>query len=247
MKKVIFHNRNHLKLVGHFWESDSDSIIIFCHGFTSDKSARGRFDRLAVFYHGLGYAVLAFDFSGCGESDDVHLTLANRIIDLYAAISYVQAQGYRRIVLHGHSLGTCVCLSCYTPVIDTMILTGALTGPMFYDWEQVYSKQQIQALRREGYITEVQAKRDVMIDKQMLLDFEQIDQEKLLSHVKCPVLIIHGDGDQEERALYQNSQRGLKWLPEASKLEVIQGATHSFTYHLSQIEHLAKRWLHFQW
>jgi putative redox protein len=77
MEKVTFKNSRNLSLVGNFYPSSPENIIIMCHGFTSDKSSRGRFDRFAYAFHQLGYSILAFDFSGCGKSDDDRLTMGD--------------------------------------------------------------------------------------------------------------------------------------------------------------------------
>jgi pimeloyl-ACP methyl ester carboxylesterase len=242
MQKVTFKNSRNLTLVGNLYPTSLETIIIMCHGFTSDKSSRGRFDRFANAFQLLGYSVLAFDFSGCGESDDERLTMTTRIDDLHAAITFVKSRGFSRIALYGHSLGSRVCLECYTDQIDTMVLIGALTGSMKYDWNNILTREEKQELKEKGYITKNQKHRKVIIDKQMLLDFELVDQKKLLTNVKCPVLIMNGDADEEERDLYQLSQQGMKWLSNDSKLELIQGATHSFTDHLPVIEKLATEW-----
>ncbi|MBN2909907.1 alpha/beta fold hydrolase [Polycladomyces sp. WAk] len=179
MKRVTFHNSRNLTLAGNLYSSSAKSIIIMCHGFTSDKSSRGRFDQLANSFQRSGYSVLVFDFSGCGESDDDRLTLAKWVDDLRSAISFVTSMGYARIALYGNSLGSTVCLQCYTPQISTMVLTGALTGPMKYDWDEYFTKEQMQELREKGHITVRRGNRSVMVDRQMLLDFELINQEKL--------------------------------------------------------------------
>jgi hypothetical protein len=41
MEKVTFKNSRNLILVGNFYPSSPENIIIMCHGFTSDKSSRG--------------------------------------------------------------------------------------------------------------------------------------------------------------------------------------------------------------
>jgi pimeloyl-ACP methyl ester carboxylesterase len=242
MQKVIFKNSRNLTLVGNLYPSSLETIIIMCHGFTSDKSSRGRFDRFANAFYRLGYSVLAFDFSGCGESDDERLTMNTRIDDLHAAITFVKSRGFSHIALYGHSLGSRVCLECYTDQIVSIVLTGALTGPIKYDWNNLLTKEEKQELIEKGYITKNQKQRKVIIDNQMLLDFELVDQRELLIKVKCPVLIMNGDADEEERELYLLSRQGMKWLPKDSKLELIQGATHSFTDHLPVIEKLATEW-----
>lgn len=243
MKRMIFKNSRSLNLVGHLYVSSPQSIIIMCHGFTSDKSSAGRFERFANAFYQLGYSVLAFDFSGCGESDNDSLDIAKQIDDLHSAISFVKSKGYTKIALFGNSLGSRVCLECYTPSITTMILTGALTGPMKYDWNEYFTPTQIRELKTKGSITERRGSRNVVIDQQMLLDFELINQKKLLTKVHCPVLLIHGNNDEEEMALCNLSKQGFKWLPKESKIEIINGASHGFRGYLERVEKLATQWL----
>jgi pimeloyl-ACP methyl ester carboxylesterase len=213
-----------------------------CHGFTSDKSSGGRFDRFANSFHQLGYSVLAFDFSGCGESDDDRLTIAKWVDDLHSAISFLKSKGYTNIALYGNSLGSRVCLQCYTAEISTMVLTGASTGPIKYNWDEYFTKEQMQELKEKGYITEHRRQRTVIIDKQMLLDFELVNQEELLKNVHCPVLIIHGNADEEERRLCEITKQGMQWLSKDSKLEIIDGASHGFMDHLDIVEKLVTDW-----
>lgn len=245
MERVTFANSRNLQLVGHFYPASPHSVILMCHGFTSDKSSRGRFDRFAKQFHSMGYSVLPFDFSGCGESDDDTLTLAKMVDDLQAAISYVQSCGFTRIALYGHSLGSRVCLSGYTPAISTMVLSGAGTGPVRYNWADIYSPAQLQELEEHGVLTEHRqegVRQTIRIEQQMLLDFEQFNQEALLSNVNCPILILHGNTGWEEQLLSTVTQQGMKWLPATSRLEIIDGATHSFMEHLEIVESLASNW-----
>jgi len=242
MERVTFRNSRHLTLVGNFFPASPRSIIILCHGFLSDKSSKGRFDRFARAFQQRGYSALAFDFSGCGESDDERITLATRIDDLHSAISFVKSKGYTRLALYGHSLGSGVCLHCYSDAISTMVLTGAWTGPMKYNWEEHFTQEQLEELKEKGTITAVQKGRTMVIDRQMLLDFERVNQEELLKKVGCPVLIIHGNADQEERELCALTKQGMRWLPKGSQLEIIDGATHSFMDHLDPVEQLATHW-----
>lgn len=245
MERITFPNSRTLTLVGNFHLSSPHSIIIMCHGFTSDKSSRGRFDRFAKHFHEMGYSVLAFDFSGCGESDDDRLTLARLVDDLQSAIAFVKSRGYTRIALYGHSLGSRVCLESCTPEITTMVLTGAGTGPVTYNWDEHFTADQMRELTATGCITEHRLtgpRKTIVIDKQMLRDFEDFSQEALLSAVKCPVLIIHGNNDWEEKLLSAITRQGMKWLPPESRLEIIDGAEHNFLNHLSIVETLASDW-----
>jgi pimeloyl-ACP methyl ester carboxylesterase len=246
MPRVTFFNSRRLTLVGNFFPSTSAASVILAHGFTSDKSSRGRFARIAQALNDSAYNVLAFDFSGCGESDDDSLTVAKQVDDLRSAIAYVQSRGFRHIALWGHSLGSRICLQAYSPEVATLVLTGAATGPMYYRWEDYYSPEQLRKLVETGYLTvrlSEGPRREVVIEAQMLKDFGEFDQATVLSRIQCPVLIIHGDADEEERQLLELSRRGLHYLPGGSRLEIVHGANHSFMDQIDRVIELGQAWL----
>lgn len=245
MERVLFTNSRKKMLVGHLYPSQSTSIIIMVHGFTSDKFSRGRADILAEAFTRSGFHVLTFDFSGCGESDDDSLTVAKEVDDLQSAIQFAKARGFNKIALYGHSLGSLICLKCAGPEIETMVLSGALTGAMNYDWEDYFSKEQMTERAEKGCLTlhrEGETRKTVIVDKQMLLDFAEINQSELFRHVSCPVLLIHGNNDEEERLLLERSERAMQYLSNDSELAIIDGATHSFMEHLDTLTDLANRW-----
>lgn len=245
MERVTFTNSENLTLVGNLYPSASDSIIIMCHGFISNKYSKGRFERLIKTFNKSGFSALAFDFRGCGESDDDSLTADKEVEDLKSAIEFAKSKGYKKIALYGHSLGSLICLKCYTPEIITMVLSGALTDSMHYNWEEVFTKEQIQELKKTGYITELihnEVREKIIIDKQMLIDFELINQKELLKNITCPVLIIHGNNEEEEILLCERSKIGMSLLSEDSKLEIIDGANHSFLEHYDILIDLANEW-----
>ncbi|HEY6953301.1 MAG TPA: alpha/beta fold hydrolase, partial [Bacteroidota bacterium] len=110
MERVEFINSRGLRLVGNYHRAGSGAGVVLAHGFTSDKSAVGRFDSLSPALHKTGYSVLAFDFSGCGESDAEILAAHNMVDDLRCAIDFVKNNGCSRVALYGHSLGGLICL-----------------------------------------------------------------------------------------------------------------------------------------
>ena len=236
-------NSRGLTLVGNFFPAESQAVIIMAHGFTSDKSATGRFDRLAKSFNASGYNVLAFDFGGCGESDDDILVLEHQLEDLKTAIAFVWSKGLRTIGLYGHSLGGLICLKSYSEVVRTMVLSGALTDRISYDWSQYYPQEQLLSLQQDGYLTTVdRTGKTRRISQQMLDAFEQIEQRELVKNVGCPVLLIHGNNDEEEQLLLERSRRAVNLLPSDSRLEVIDGADHSFSDHIDKVERLANGW-----
>jgi pimeloyl-ACP methyl ester carboxylesterase len=204
------------------------------HGFCSDRHSRGRFDRLSDDFVELGLAVCAFDFGGCGESDDDVVTAANEVEDLRAVLGFVRGAGFRRIALHGHSLGAAVCLEAYDEGVETLVLTGAATGPVHYDWTQYYSAEQLTELAETGRMRDGRH----VLSKQTLREFAE--RGDLLAEIKSPVLLIHGDNDPEEQQLLTLSRKAT--LPDGSRLAVIHGATHSFEGYMDQVSALACDW-----
>lgn len=53
--------------------------------------------------------------------------------------------------------------------------------------------------------------------------------------VDCPVLIIHGNGDQEEKRLVKTSQKAIQHFSPKSKLKIIDGANHRFFEHIAEV------------
>ncbi len=245
MERVIFKNSRNLTLVGTYLSTPSKSAIVLAHGFTSDKSSDGRFDRLGEALNASGYCVLAFDFGGCGESDDDILDIEHQIDDLKSAISFVQSKGADAIGLHGHSLGSLICLKCFSPAIRTMVLTGALTDSMQYDWGRFFSATQLRQLEEhQVLVARDRTGKERKIGRKILNDFALIGQKRLLQNVVCPLLIIHGNdpGDWEETQLLERSRRGMRFLSPASHLQVIEGGNHGLRDHYHEVIELAKNW-----
>ena len=116
---------------------------------------------------------------------------------------------------------------------------------MDYNWREYYSEAQLADLRRLGYFKTVdRTGKERTIGRQMLMDFEEIDQPSLLKKVTCPVLLIHGNDrdDEEELLLLERSRRGMKFLPEHSRLEIIEGANHTFLSHWQTVISLTSEW-----
>jgi pimeloyl-ACP methyl ester carboxylesterase len=190
---------------------------------------------------------MAFDFSGCGESDDERLNAANMTDDLKAAIAWARGRGYRGVGLFGNSLGGRICLMAADDNIAAMVLTGGGTGPMHHDWRAYYGADRIAELQSKGYLTDRVDSRwrmTVEVDRRMLDDFADVDPPSLLGAISCPVLMIHGNHpeDAEECALLQHARNALAWLPVSSRLEVIDGARHGFREHLDEVIALTVPW-----
>lgn len=249
MERVTCHNSRAKTLVGNLYPASSNSLVIMAHGMISDKSSQGRFEIYANKFVEAGISALAFDFAGCGESDDETLTLEKEEDDLRSFILFMRSKGYRNIGLYGHSLGSLICLRAYkpdiAPDIKTIALTGGITGPAHFKWEEIFTSDQMQELLEKGMITtdaRSTFRNQVIIDGQLLNNFPLINQKDLLSYIRCPVLLIHGDSDEEERTLYQLSQAGMNYLPPGSEIKLISGAGHNFWNNIDDVAMLLQRW-----
>lgn len=244
MNKIHFINSKGIKIVGNYYTIQSDKIVILAHGFTNDKSSNGRFDCLSEKLNKAGYDALAIDFTGSGESDPGALTLENQLDDLKYAIDIVSSKKYVKIALFGNSFGSLSCLKSYDHRIDTMVLSGALTDRMFYQWDDFFSPDEMNDLDMKGYFY-TNEKQSHIITQQTLKDFESIHQETLLSKVKCPVLIIHGNNqqDEEELMLLERSKKGMQFLSESSTIEIIEDGRHGLRSKWNEVIDLTVKWL----
>ena len=246
MQRLSILNKRGLRLAAELHPADSKALVVLAHGFTSDKSSEGRFDYIAGCLARAGYSALAFDFSGCGASDDDALTAAKQIEDLQAVLDHGEAAGFERIALWGNSLGCRACLQSWRPSIAAMVLTGAGPGPVHYRWEEHFTVAELRQLAETGRIeqrADLRPSGRVVIDGQMLRDFSEFDQPAILGRVRCPVLLINGDGDAEERMLAEISKAALGFLPPESRHEIIPSAAHGFWRHLDGVVELGLDWL----
>jgi pimeloyl-ACP methyl ester carboxylesterase len=246
LKPISFSNSRGLRLAGTLCHAGSPNIVILAHGFTSDRYSRGRFPQIAEALLDSGYSSLAFDFSGCGESDNDSLTAAKQTDDLRSAIEYAKCEGFRGVALWGHSLGGLICVRACSPAICTMVLAGAPMGPMQFKWDEIYSCEQLSELAATGRMTilrDGERRSVIVVEAEMLRDFAVIDPESLLRNVTCPVLMIAGDGDDEERQILRHARTALARLPAESRLEVIEGAPHGFGDRMGEVVELGRSWI----
>ncbi len=249
VEQITFTNRRGLRLVADHYPAQTDTVVVMAHGYTSHKRWAGRFPYIAAQLNQHGYAALAFDFAGCGDSDDDSLRADKLAQDVHAAVDQARAMGYQRIALWGHSLGARLCLMAKPLWATTMVLSGAGTTPMHYHWPDYYSAEELAELAATGRMTIEAApgcrRQTQVVEAQMLRDFAEFEQAALLHDLPCPVLIVNGNhpDDAEECALLAGNRQGLHLLPTGSRHTVIEGARHNFADHLPQLAELGVAWI----
>ena len=248
-EEVTITTHRGIRLSGTLTEGESDAAVIFSHGFLDERSSRGRFTDLMTAYADAGYATLAFDYSGCGRSDDEVVLVSREIEDFNSVSDFLSDAGYPRQAVHGHSLGSLIALRANSPWVRTMILTGALTGPLDYPWGEIFSAAQLDELGRTGRMRVPDdgptPREATVIAADTLASFSTISQSQLLAPIRCPVLLIHGGQliEGEEHQLLTHSRVGLPLLPPGSRLEVLRGADHALLDYIEAVARHGLDWL----
>ena len=204
-----------------------DAAVLFSHSFLANRHSGEHFDRLARQYRAAGYATLEFDYSGHGSSDDDIITTEHQVEDLRAASGWLADQGFPRQLIHGHSFGSVTALSARPRAAETMVLSGAVTGPISYDWESIFSTVQLDDLEAHGVTTipddSPGPRRNFTISKQTLVDLSMVDTRDVLGGLEHPVLLIH-DSDDERVGLVAMTQRHFTLFPRGSHIEIVRDA-----------------------
>lgn len=224
-KKINFSNSKGDKLVGilHIPKEKTKKIVILSHGFISKKDRPKWVVAANTFCEG-GFGAFRFDFGGCGESEDRPLTVRSQNDDLKSAIKLVKEKGFDEILLLGASLGAlCSILNVAEKGVKGLILWAPVTKsktPELLNDETVKKD-----LEEKGFTIIENRGKSHTIPKEYFEERKNVDQKEMLSRIKFPVLIIHGDKD--EIVPLEHSQESLELLPEGSELIVIRGGNHS--------------------
>ncbi|MEV6930849.1 alpha/beta fold hydrolase [Dactylosporangium sp. NPDC051485] len=250
--ELYLRNRGGDRLAATFTPGPGDSAVVLLHGFLSNRRAGGRFDRLAAEYAALGHAVLRFDFSGFGDSDGGAVDGERLLDDAQAALDHLDALGYPRQVLHGQSLGSAVALRVapQRPRVVTLVLTGALTGAGDTGGDRPYpllGEEGLAAWNRDEDvhlpIEGSTVRTHVTVNRRQPRLGATGTQRELLTALRVPVLVVHGDTGELEPRLAATTTRGAHLLPEGSRIAVIPGATHTFHDRQDTLAGLVTDWV----
>jgi len=225
-EKINFKNSRGLNLVGvlHLPNEKTNKIIILAHGFTSNKG-RVRYIEIGNALTREGYAFLRFDFCGSGESDEDEITVKNQIDDLKSAIKFVKDKGYVSIGLLGESLGGLIVAEVYPDYKEEIKCLGLVAPVTQGKTPDLYDEPEIQIeVQKKGFYLKHKDGKIFRVPKKYIEERKNVNQKKLLSKIKCPVLIIHGSEDTTVPP--KHSKEAMKYLPKDSRLEIIKGADH---------------------
>ncbi|HIJ99729.1 TPA: prolyl oligopeptidase family serine peptidase [archaeon] len=237
--QVKFKNSRELELVGILSESPgSKSAVVLCHGFGGYKEMK-LLHSTAEAIRSRGISVLRFDFSDCmleSEGDCKNLTVTNQIDDIGAAFDYLEAQGFEKIGIAGHSLGgfDSIIFSVKDSRPKAVVTFGAIASAR----NDVFFRDHIEEWKTSGHKKfSLEKWGEVEIPYTFYEDFKKYDASELIKEMKAPIRIIHGKQDKIVTML--NAEQLFDNAAAMKDVRIIMSAGHMFSEEFEQT-HAAK-------
>lgn len=220
-----------------------DKIIIICHGFRGAKENSGNLEPFAKRLNSIGYGVLAFDFSGSGNStgEFKDITLSGQVEDLRCVIDYASARYNKPIYLLGRSFGgsTVLATGAGDPRVAGFVLWSApvllqntFRNLMPEAYDELAGGQAVYLSDENGCF---------LLEPDIIQDFELHDMDTYLQAIgERPVLIVHGEED--ETVAVENA-RYIKERINNARLHIVPAADHRFNEMVRLREDLTLDWL----
>lgn len=225
-------------------------VIVICHGFVGSRVGVQRlFVKAAREFAAHGYAVLCFDYAGCGESPGDYgnsameewIAQTRAVLDAVERLDGIDPE---RITLLGHSLGgaTAALTASVDPRVRRLVLWSAVGHP-FHEITQIVGKRLYQQIVEEG---EAEYSGFFLTTR----FFDSLGRQhplKAVQNFPGEALVVHGSEDEEVPIencfLYQHSL----WLRPNGQgdKEVIIGGNHTFSNARSaeQLYKVTMNWL----
>ncbi|MGC8908703.1 MAG: alpha/beta hydrolase family protein [Desulfomonilaceae bacterium] len=222
-----------VKIVGSIYfpspqHSRLQPVVVICHGIPGSGTPRPPndpgYEGLAARFARLGFAVVIFNFRGCGESGG-DFDMLGWTRDLEAVLDYVSNAPYmdsKRIMVVGFSGGgaAAVYVSAQTRLVYGLAVVG--TPASFSIFQQEPAKI-IDDFRKRGIIRSEGFPKD---PDAWVRHFEEIEPRRWAPHFRGQhFLIVHGDADElvpveQASELYAAAPAGI------TQLSIIPGGKH---------------------
>lgn len=211
-------------------------ILVVCHGFKGGKENSGRIFAFASRLNELNLGVIAFDFSGSGDSEGefTQITLTGQVQDLITIIDFAEQKYARPLLLLGRSFGgsTVAASVLQREQVSAYIFwsTPVRLQETFSRFDPPTDPAELETFERE---------RQVRLH--LLDDFKRHDMAAYLSKIKDkPVLVVHGSADQV--VPLDNVAFFKQYLPQAD-YEIVPSADHGFYNHTKIRDDITIAWL----
>ena len=214
--------------------------ILMSHGFEASKDGT-KWSFLTPRLVESGYAVLKFNYRGCGYGEEASdglfedTILSARIADYRAALDFLQNADIDadRIAVIGSSFGGEIPIAALDPRVKAYVLLATPSRP------QSPTAAQLAECRATGYFSLPSGKR---LTQKYFEDGARYDLCKAAGRLDRPVLIIHGSLDadvpvQQAKELYAHAR-------DPKKLAIFEGAEHALrrTEDMQRILELSLGW-----
>ena len=227
-EKVFFPNQRGRRLAGLLLRPDlgeAAAVVVMAHGMFSGKNSPKHIElsrRLA----GRDIASLRFDFTSRYESEGPieEMTYAQGVEDLRSAVEFArETLGPLPLGLHGSSMGGAIVLlyAARHGGVDAIATIAAVGNPAPL-WEKWLGPERMAQWEREGWT----AFEDQRIPWSFYRDALSKDAVSAAARTRCPLLVVHGDGDtivpvEQAKAIHASA-------PGPKRIVIIPGGGHRF-------------------
>jgi fermentation-respiration switch protein FrsA (DUF1100 family) len=231
-------------------EQKTPAIAMF-HGFTGHKSETHRFFvQVAEALCKAGFVVLRFDFRGSGDSDGdfEDMTVPGEVSDAEQAITFLselpEVDG-KIIGVIGLSMGGRVAatLASKDSRVKFVALYSAALAPLKQKFQEGFDSERVERLERGEAIS---LNNGWYLKKPFFDTLDEPIPHDVMSKIKAPVLIVHGDSDQT--VPLEGVIRGyeiIKDLNSKNELYIVKGGDHVFSSreHTKEVIEKTAGWL----
>jgi len=229
-RPVHFKNQQGEQLTGtlHLPDSATDRGVVLAHCFTCSRHT-GILRQLGHDFAEAGFMALRFDFSGNGQSEGefAQSTYTKQISEMKIAGDVISSQGASRIGLAGHSMGAVIALLTAVEIKtakSVCAIAGRLSG---MNAMRFLNRHQRDELDQTGRVVFTSRNRQLMLTRDFFSDAGRFDLPALISRLKIPLLIIHGDRD--EIIPVDEAYTAHEPNSEKTEMTIISGADHMFS------------------
>lgn len=193
---VRFENAEGLALEGtiHWPLGETRAMVLFAHCFTCTANVRAAVG-IARALNEVGFAVLAFDFTGLGASEGefADSNFSSNVTDLEAAAEYLSREHRAPEVLIGHSLGGTAALAAArrVPSCRAVVTIGAPARAA-----HVAHLLAADTVHERGVARVDIGGRPFLIKRQLLEDIERQAEPEALRGLRRALLVMHSPHDE---------------------------------------------------
>jgi hypothetical protein len=236
-ENVEFENkREKIRGILHIPDDVNSPAIIMCHGFTGNMNEdHDLFVHAAKKFCENGFTILRFDFRGSGESEGefVDVTVSGEVSDFKKAIDFISEQKIdkNKIAVLGLSLGSVISILGWDERIKTVVLWSPVS-----DSKKVFTKgfgeETIKEIEEKGLFDLQLAqnywktKTSFKVGKNFWKEVKKIKLVNNIKSVKCPLLLIHGNVDEDID--WHDSKELYDTANQPKEMKIIENANHTY-------------------